>query len=121
MRGTLSFLPQAEWILRCSDSKEGQIPRSGLNAGSYFISQDEGVSEWPVETLEKALGPRLIWTWALTTLYTSRGTQNSMHKKVTMPDSSGKLTGIPISKWKLEREAWSDASPPEASVLSCQA
>ena len=60
VRGTLSLLPQVEWTLRCPDSKEGQISCSGLNARSSFISQNEGMSESPVETLQKALGPRLI-------------------------------------------------------------
>ena len=31
------------------------FPGSGLNEGSYFISQDEGMSESPEETLEKAI------------------------------------------------------------------
>ena len=33
--------------------KKAGFPCSGLNAGSYFISQDEGMTESPVETLEK--------------------------------------------------------------------
>ena len=32
------------------------------------MSQDEGMSESPVETLEKAVGVRLIWTGGSTTL-----------------------------------------------------
>ena len=35
--------------------KKAGFPCSGLNAGSYFISQDEGMTESPVETLEKAI------------------------------------------------------------------
>ena len=46
------------------------------------------MSESPVETLEKALGPRLIWTGCLTSLDTSRGMQSSMLQKVINPDSS---------------------------------
>ena len=42
---------------------------SALNAGSSFISQDEGMSESPVETLEKALGLHLFWTGGLTLLW----------------------------------------------------
>ena len=34
------------------------------------MSQDEGMSEFPVETLEKAIGFRLIWTGGLTSLLT---------------------------------------------------
>ena len=37
------------------DSKEGHISCSGLNLGSCFMSQDEGMSESSVETLEKAV------------------------------------------------------------------
>ena len=48
--------------------KKAAFPCSGLNAGSSFISQDEGMFESPVETLEKALGPRLISTGGLTSL-----------------------------------------------------
>ena len=51
VRGTLCFLPQVEWTLRL---KAG-FPCSGLKAGSYFISPDEGMTESPVEALEKAI------------------------------------------------------------------
>ena len=68
--------------------KKVGFPCSGLNSGWSFISQDEGICESPLETLEEALGHRLIWTWGLTSLDTSRGTQSSMLQKVTMPDSS---------------------------------
>ena len=50
------------------DSKEGEIACSGLNFGSCFMSEDEGMSESPVETLEKALGLRLIWTGGIISL-----------------------------------------------------
>ena len=49
--------------------KKAGFPCSGLNAGSSFISQDKGMSEAPVETLEKALYPRLIWTGGLTSIW----------------------------------------------------
>ena len=62
------FLTQVEWTPRCPDSKEGRFPCSGFNAGLSFISQDEGMSKSPVETLGKALGHCLIWTGGLTTL-----------------------------------------------------
>ena len=35
---------------------------SGLNAGLYFIAQDEAMYESLVENLEKDLCARLIWT-----------------------------------------------------------
>ena len=43
------------------DSKEDGLPCSGLNSASCCISQDEGMSESPVKTLEKAVVLRLIW------------------------------------------------------------
>ena len=46
--------------------KNGGFPGSGLNAGSYFISQEEGMTESPVETLEKAIVLHLFWTEGLT-------------------------------------------------------
>ena len=46
--------------------KKAGFPCSGLNAGSYFISQDEGMTESPVETLEKAIVLHLFWTEGLT-------------------------------------------------------
>ena len=45
--------------------KKAGIPRSALNAGSSFISQDEGMSESPVETLEKAIVLNLFCTEGL--------------------------------------------------------
>ena len=48
--------------------KKAGFPCSGLNAGSYFISQDEGMSESPVETLEKAIVLHLFWTGHLISL-----------------------------------------------------
>ena len=79
------------------------------------------MTESSVQSLEKALGPRLIRTHGLTSLNTSRGGPIAVLQKVTMPDSSGKLIGIPIALCQLERDAWSPASPPEVVVLSCQA
>ena len=48
--------------------KKAQFPCTGLNSGSSFISQDEGMSESRVETLEKAVGVSVIWTEGLTSL-----------------------------------------------------
>ena len=48
--------------------KKTQLPCSGLNSGSSIISQDDGMSESPVETLEKDIVVRLIWTGGLTSL-----------------------------------------------------
>ena len=68
--------------------KKVQFPCSGLYSVSSFISQDEGMSESPVETLEKAIGVLLIFTGGLTSLDTSRGPRISMLQKVPRPDSS---------------------------------
>ena len=66
--GTLSLLPQVNGHRNALTQKNAGFPSSGLNAGSSFLSQDEGMSESPVETLEKARGPGLIWTGGLTSL-----------------------------------------------------
>ena len=97
------------------------FPWSGLNAGSSFIWKDEGMSESCVEILEETLVPRLIWTRDLTSLYTDRGSWSSRLQKLTRLDSSWKLIVLPISLWKLERYPWFPTSPPEVSLLSCQA
>ena len=49
-------------------TKKAGFPCSGLNLGSCFMSQDEGMSEYPVETMEKAVGLHLIWTGGITSL-----------------------------------------------------
>ena len=51
-----------------SDSKKDRFPCCGLNLGSCFMSQDEGMSESPVETLEKAVGFCLIRTGGIKSL-----------------------------------------------------
>ena len=109
------------WYQNSLTRNKVRIPWSGLNAGSSFIWQDEGMSESSVETLEKTLFHRLIWTGGLTYLDTSRGSWSSRLQKLSRLDSSWKLIGIPISLWKLERDPWSPTSPPEVSVLSYQA
>ena len=88
VRGTLNLLPHVSWITKLPDSKESQISSHGLNAGSSFISQDKGMSEYSVWSLEKAQVPNLIWTGGLTSLDSSRGTRSSVLQKVPSPDSS---------------------------------
>ena len=46
--------------------KKVGFPCSALNAGSSFISQDEGMSESPVENLEKAIVLNVFWKEGLT-------------------------------------------------------
>ena len=48
---------------------------------------DEGMTESPVGTLEKAIVLHLFWTDGLTSFDTSRGALSSLLQKVTMPDS----------------------------------
>ena len=55
------------FILALTQKKAG-FPCSGLNAGSSFISQGEGMSESPVETLEKAIVLNLFWREGLTSI-----------------------------------------------------
>ena len=60
---------QAKWNPRCHDLKECQISLQRLNACSSFISQDERMSESPVDTLQKALGLHLTSKRSLTSLW----------------------------------------------------
>ena len=98
------------FCLKWNGSQEAQtqmkarFPCIFWNSGSSFISQDERMSESPVETLEKAVGVRPIWTWASYPFDLSRGTPNSMFYKVTMPDTSWKWIGIPISQCQIKSE-----------------
>ena len=115
------------FCLKCSGYRDSLtrnkvgFPWSGLNAGSSFIWQDEGLSESCVEILEETLVTPVFWTGGLTSLDTSRASWSSRLQKLTRLDSSWKLIGIPIYLWKQERDPWSPTSPPEESVLSCQA
>ena len=65
VRGNLSFLLQVKYTPSCPEAKEGRISLQRLNVGSSFISQDERISESPVETIQKALGLPLISTGGL--------------------------------------------------------
>ena len=49
--------------------KKAGFPCSGLNAGSYLISQDVGMTKFPVENLEKAKVLHLFWTEGLTSFW----------------------------------------------------
>ena len=69
VRGTPCFMLQAKWTPRCPDSKEGRISLKWLKCSPYFISQDEGMTESPVETLEKAIVLHLFWTEGLTSFW----------------------------------------------------
>ena len=66
VKGTLFFCLKWNGPRDVLTQKKAGFPCSGLNAGSYFISQDEGMTESPVETLEKAIVLQLFWTEGLT-------------------------------------------------------
>ena len=88
-----------------SQQKAG-FPCIGLNSGSCFISQDEGMSESPVETLEKAIVLRLIWIGGITSLsYLERHTEFKASKgddawHILKMDRNPNIT-IPTRKWAL--------------------
>ena len=68
VRGTLCFLSKVEWTARGPNSKEVWISLQWLTFRLVFHLTNEGMSESPVETLEKAVGLRLIWTGGVTSL-----------------------------------------------------
>ena len=51
------------------NQKKTRFPCSGLKSVSSFITQGEGMSESTVETLEKAISLRLIWTGEITSVW----------------------------------------------------
>ena len=68
VRGTLCFLSQVEWTARDHDSKEGRISLQWLKFRLVFQLTNEGMSESPVQTLEKAIVLQLIWKGGITSL-----------------------------------------------------
>ena len=86
--------------------KKAGFPCSGLNSGSCFISQDEGMSDSPVETLEKTVILCLIWIGGITSLWylerhpefkASKGDDAKLFLKM---DRNPNIT-VPTSKWDL--------------------
>ena len=80
------------------------LPCSGLNSGSCCISQDEGMSDSPVETLEKSVVLCLIWTEGITSLWhLARHTEFNASKGddallVLKMDRNPNIT-VPTRKW----------------------
>ena len=83
-----------------------RIPCSGLNSGSSFISQDDGMSESPVESLGKAIVLCLIWIGGITSLWylerhpefkASKGDDAWLFLKM---DRNPNIT-VPTRKWAL--------------------
>ena len=117
LRRTLCFLSQVEWTSRDPDSKEGQISLQWLKFRLVFhLTRWRHVwIPWGDPSESRRGLPYL--DGGLTSLWPFESTRNSMLHKVTVPDSSSKWIGIPISLCQLESEPWSPASPSEASVL----
>ena len=66
--GLCVFCPKWNGPRDALTQKKAGLPCSGLNAGSYFILQDEGMTESPAETLEKARNGRSdskSYSWSL--------------------------------------------------------
>ena len=86
--------------------KKAGISCSGLNSGSCFISQDEGMSESPVESLEKAIVLCLKWIGVITSLwYLERHTEFKASKRdnawlFLKMDRNPNIT-VPTIKWAL--------------------
>ena len=83
------------------------------------MSQDEGISESPVETLEKAISLRLIWTGLIISpCHLERHTEFNASKG----DDAlllMKMDKNPNIHFQLESETRSPPSPLDAYVLSC--
>ena len=63
------------------DSKEGRISLQWLKFRLVLHPQDEGISESPEETLEKAIGLCLMWIGVITSLsYLERQTEFNSSK-----------------------------------------
>ena len=86
--------------------KKARFPCSVLNSGSCFISQDEWMSESPVQTLEKAIVLHLIWIGGITSLWylerhtefkASKGDDTWLFLKM---DRNRNIT-VPNRKWAL--------------------
>ena len=60
VRRTLNLLPHVQGYRDSLTRKKVGILCCGLNAGSSFFSQYKGISEYSVQSQEKALGPSLI-------------------------------------------------------------
>ena len=82
------------------------FPWSGINSGSCFISEDEGMSVSPVETVEKSVVLRLIWIGGITSLwYLERDTEFKASKDddawlFLKLDRKPNIT-VPTRKWAL--------------------
>ena len=62
------MVTQMEWTRRCPATNKARFHCRDLNTGSFFISQDERISKYDVQSLEKAVGPCLISTGGLASI-----------------------------------------------------
>ena len=86
--------------------KKARLPCSGLNLGSCFMSQDEGMSESPVDTLEKTVGLRLIWKgWIISLWHLERHTEFNASKGddglLFLKMDRNPNINVPTRKWTL--------------------
>ena len=107
VRGTLCFCLKWNGPRETLTQKKAGVPCSGLNSGSCFISQDEGMSDSPVETLEKAIVLRVIWIGGITSFwYLERHTEFKASNGddawfFLKMDRNPNIT-VPIIKWNLD-------------------
>ena len=106
VRGNLCFLSQVEWTARDPDSKEGRISLQWLKFRLVFHLTNEGISESPVETLEKAIVLRLIWIGGITSLwYLKRQTEfkssNGDNAWLFLKMDRNPSITVPTRKWAL--------------------
>ena len=86
--------------------KKVGLPSSGVNSGLCCISQEEGMSESPEETLEKAIVLRLFWIGGIKSLWylerhtefkASKGDDSWLFLKI---DRNTNIT-VPTRNWAL--------------------
>ena len=90
-----------------------------LHACSSFISQDERMSESPVETLQKALGFHFITKRGLTCIWKL---ESHVEFTASNVDDSWQFFNIvrnPNITVSKRKETWTPTYLPEASILSC--
>ena len=106
VRGTMCFLSQENGPRKTLTQKKAGFRCSVFNKGSCCIFQDEGMSDSPVETLEKAIVLCLIWIGGITSLWyikrhtefmTSKGDDAWLFLKM---DRNPSIT-VPTRKWAL--------------------
>ena len=86
--------------------KKAGLPCSGLNSELCFISQDEGISESTVETLEKAIVLHLSWIGGITSIwYLERHTEFKASKGddawLFLKTDRNPNISVPTRKWGL--------------------